>query len=260
MAVGYWPKTAPINYCEDDYVVTFYVAEFCNTFTNVSYVLAGLNGLRIYRKFSNALPLSYLLASIMFISTGIASGLFHGSLTLTALKMDELSETIAMLCFLYSFTSNQWMLYLHALLASIGIILIETDFCEIHLTIITVLTVLFVGYIARNSMNIQNEKWKYLRHHLMLTQILYASIAGLSFAFDKFACDYIKTTPILNQIEFHAFGWHCFGGLSVNIGIISISIMHLVRNGVIDPKKQSVTLHALFAVLDYNYTIDSKQK
>ena len=254
---GYWPFTAPINYCEDDYVISFYIAEFYNTFTNISYIIAGINGFIIYKKYRHILPINYLFAAIMFISTGISSGLFHGSLTLTALKMDELSETMAMLCFLYSFTSKyyQWILYLHAIIASAGIIMIETDFCEIHLTIITILALLSIGRIAKNTAEIDSEQWRSFRDGLRAKIIVCGLIAVSAFAFDKFACDMIKSTWILNQIEFHAFGWHLFGGIAVNYAFIAISILHLIKNGIVNLDEDALILKTFYGVLDYDFII-----
>jgi hypothetical protein len=43
---GYWgEKTAAVNWCEADYAVTIYVAEFMNTLSSLSIPLNGIYGL-----------------------------------------------------------------------------------------------------------------------------------------------------------------------------------------------------------------------
>ncbi|GLA61258.1 hypothetical protein AtubIFM55763_006428 [Aspergillus tubingensis] len=67
------------SFCEEDYVVTRYVAEFINTLTNVVYILYAIYGINRLRRQSNedvfrALPYWGLMG------VGIASAAFHMNL------------------------------------------------------------------------------------------------------------------------------------------------------------------------------------
>lgn len=75
----YWgPVTATINWCEEDYVVTKYIAEFCNTTTNAVFIILAAVAIR------NAIRYHYerriLLTSLGFMLVGIGSWLFHMTL------------------------------------------------------------------------------------------------------------------------------------------------------------------------------------
>ena len=46
-AAGFWgPVTSSVDWCEHNYEVSYYVAEFFNCFSNLAIVAAGLLGLR----------------------------------------------------------------------------------------------------------------------------------------------------------------------------------------------------------------------
>lgn len=85
----YWGKvTSTINWCEEDYVVTRFIAEFCNTTTNSVFVLlatiAIINSLRYgYEKRILVIGAGYLLV-------GIGSWLFHMTLKYEFQLLDEL--------------------------------------------------------------------------------------------------------------------------------------------------------------------------
>ncbi|KAK7998781.1 hypothetical protein PG991_014456 [Apiospora marii] len=88
--LGAWsPPTSTANFCEEDYVVTRYVAEFMNSMTNLPYVYFALKymygpGSRgLFRPRTDFMSLSLLVL-------GICSFLFHASLRHTLQYADEL--------------------------------------------------------------------------------------------------------------------------------------------------------------------------
>lgn len=78
-ALYYWgPVTASINWCEEDYVVTKYIAEFCNTTTNALFII--LAALAIRNAFRYGYERRVLFTSMGFMLVGVGSWLFHMTL------------------------------------------------------------------------------------------------------------------------------------------------------------------------------------
>lgn len=88
---GVWsPPTSTANFCEEDYVITRYVAEFINSLTNVAYVYFALR--YMYGSGSRGLfAPNWDAQSMALLGLGIGSFLFHASLRQTLQFVDELS-------------------------------------------------------------------------------------------------------------------------------------------------------------------------
>ncbi|GME43488.1 alkaline phytoceramidase [Neofusicoccum parvum] len=94
---GYEPAwftpTSRVNFCEEDYLVTPYIAEFVNTITNTSYVIYAYYGIRRLRGNPNAALLS--LPYIGLAAVGILSAAFHATLTYAGQMSDDISMIFA---------------------------------------------------------------------------------------------------------------------------------------------------------------------
>ena len=83
---GFWGHvTASRDWCEPNYAVTPYIAEFWNTISNLLYILFAINLWRIKRNLDRTVPQFHHFQSLnVFISglfvLGFASGSFHGTL------------------------------------------------------------------------------------------------------------------------------------------------------------------------------------
>ena len=83
---GFWGiPTASIDWCEQNYAVTPYVAEFWNTLSSLSMVIAGAVGLAS-RRFAREIRLAFGL----LILVGLGSIAFHGTLRFELQMLDEL--------------------------------------------------------------------------------------------------------------------------------------------------------------------------
>ncbi|KAK8033989.1 dihydroceramidase [Apiospora rasikravindrae] len=90
---GVWgPPTSWANFCEEDYGVTRYTAEFINTLSNIAYVYMALS----YpgRHGQPGLFLNLDSMSLSMILVGVTSTIFHGTLLLNAQLADELSMLV----------------------------------------------------------------------------------------------------------------------------------------------------------------------
>eukprot|EP01089_Gocevia_fonbrunei_P013844 TRINITY_DN3645_c0_g1_i1.p1 TRINITY_DN3645_c0_g1~~TRINITY_DN3645_c0_g1_i1.p1 ORF type:complete len:269 (-),score=6.23 TRINITY_DN3645_c0_g1_i1:123-929(-) len=97
---GYWgPVTASIDWCEPNYVVSHYIAEFWNTISNFMLILLPILGYIHYTRYN--FPFRYKLMALMCITIGLGSALFHGTLLFYCQLADELPMLWSGLCILY---------------------------------------------------------------------------------------------------------------------------------------------------------------
>ena len=117
MPAGLFVPSSSINWCEQDYVVTYYLAEFVNTISNVPPIFVsvaaliagsivvhekiGLNGKRLLQ------PWIVLLAYIAPIVVFCGSFVFHSTLTYAGQLLDELPM-------IYGICYFHWMLSAHS--------------------------------------------------------------------------------------------------------------------------------------------------
>ncbi|KAK2594965.1 alkaline ceramidase ydc1 [Conoideocrella luteorostrata] len=89
--MGVWgPPTSRANFCEEDYGLTFYLAEFINSLTNLAYVYLALR--YMYGPGSRGMFAPKLdFMSISLLGLGIGSFSFHASLRQTLEFADEFS-------------------------------------------------------------------------------------------------------------------------------------------------------------------------
>ncbi|KAI1467377.1 putative alkaline phytoceramidase [Daldinia caldariorum] len=97
---GFWgEKTSTLNFCEEDYVMSYYCAEVCNTLTNVLFVLLGYKGIRGCIKYSH--PAIFIVTFAGYMVVGLGSTFFHASLKYPMQLVDELAMiyTTCFMCF-----------------------------------------------------------------------------------------------------------------------------------------------------------------
>ena len=101
MGHGYWgPITASVDWCEGNYEVTMYVAEFMNTLSSIPVALMGLCMLRQAVLQKRSTPLH--MAAIAMTIIGIGSVAFHGTLTRQGQLLDELPMVWGICAYLYA--------------------------------------------------------------------------------------------------------------------------------------------------------------
>ncbi|KII95372.1 hypothetical protein PLICRDRAFT_34220 [Plicaturopsis crispa FD-325 SS-3] len=89
LQAGLWgPHTGTTDFCEINYQITDYIAEFINTFSNVSYIILGAIGFYYIRR--ERLPTRVALCYACLVVIGLGSFLYHATLMRTAQMMDEL--------------------------------------------------------------------------------------------------------------------------------------------------------------------------
>ncbi|TDZ41419.1 Alkaline ceramidase 3 [Colletotrichum trifolii] len=87
---GYWdPVTATINWCEEDYYASHYVAEVVNTFTNAIFIYLASVG--VCNCIKNDHPRVFLVAYVGYMFIGLSSFIYHTTLKYWMQLFDELS-------------------------------------------------------------------------------------------------------------------------------------------------------------------------
>jgi len=133
---GYWsPNTASVDWCETNYVYSYYVAEWWNTMSSFVIVLVSVYGiLQWYQyKYENRFFWCFLLVIIV----GLGSAAFHGTLLYTGQILDELPMIYGSLLFLYAIMENEihkkykylpYLMIIYSLLFTISYIAMKTSF------------------------------------------------------------------------------------------------------------------------------------
>ncbi|KAK3899632.1 alkaline ceramidase [Staphylotrichum tortipilum] len=89
---GAWsPSNSRANFCEEDYVITFYLAEFINALTNIAYVYLALRAMYPPGRSTPLFRPRWDFMSLALLVLGIGSFLFHATLRQTLEFADEFS-------------------------------------------------------------------------------------------------------------------------------------------------------------------------
>lgn len=98
---GAWdPVTSPLDWCESNYVWSYYVAEWWNTISNLAMILPTLLGMiQIYR---SGAEMRFFMCFFSVFAVGVGSWLFHMTLTYPMQLVDELSMLYGTSVLLYS--------------------------------------------------------------------------------------------------------------------------------------------------------------
>jgi len=97
---GHWGEvTANIEWCERNYEVTYYIAEFWNTLSSLAVCIAGTAHLYIFRKYTTELRFKVMAWS--FVVIGLGSAAFHCTLRKGEQLLDEIPMLIAVFTYIY---------------------------------------------------------------------------------------------------------------------------------------------------------------
>lgn len=103
--ISFWGEcTATLDWCEENYHHTPFIAEFCkisfemvhileltgNTISNLGYIVTGWWGAKQCWKLRQALPIRYALLFVWMAVIGVGSLLFHATLKYSMQLLDEI--------------------------------------------------------------------------------------------------------------------------------------------------------------------------
>ena len=106
---GYWnPTTATANFCEEDYLITFYVAEFINTLSNLAYVYYAFNPPKLGLSDNRSQKATWDIHTFTLLSIGITSAIFHWTLRQIPQFFDETSMYLLIAGFAFELLTSTY--------------------------------------------------------------------------------------------------------------------------------------------------------
>lgn len=225
---GFWAQTATIDWCECNYEVSYFIAEWWNTLSNLSFILPELAQYFALSRHKNV-EMVFKSAFLSLSLVGIGSFCFHMTL---ARPMQMFDETSMILVSLHGF----YLLYiirkpnvnrnlLIALLICYGLIFFSLYIFLVDYPIFHNTTFGLLVY-ASTAIGYQ-LKQQYGPHYRFWTVIILQHFAFLLWLIDKHYCDTLTTirSGLPNWLkpitQLHAL-WHLIMGLSSYIFIRSL--------------------------------------
>ncbi|OQR97996.1 alkaline ceramidase 3-like [Thraustotheca clavata] len=237
---GYWGEpTSSVDWCEDNYVWSYYIAEWWNSWSNVPPMM-----LAVYAMFKShqvhvetQQPMSIRLAYFVPIVIYAGSFAFHSTLTYVGQMLDELPMMYGTLYFHYITLRHnpimKWIIIAFALALTCMMAIsrnVPLPFQIAHGTLVTGL--LFRGIIFnKNHTEVKNTRL------LNLSGILYAS-ATFFWLMDLHFCSTVKS------LHFHAL-WHLLTGVATFVWI-QFACAHEISVG-----KKKLHVQSIAMVLPY---------
>ena len=226
-AQRFWgPVDANIQWCEEDYAVSPYIAEFWNTLSSLYLVVLGIFGIiMVRRKASTELRFVFCWSSLMVV--GIGSTLFHATMRYHAQVLDELPMVLGNLSILFALMDNsgvsekrqgQSQILLQRWLPPCMVLwgvfstIMYFAFPEAYLVFIFLygLPVLLIIYY---SLKLVIRKRSH-RMGVILRRCFTLSLCLYGFGFILWNLEHILC-PHVQNLQLHAW-WHLFAGLGTH--------------------------------------------
>ncbi|OAL50594.1 alkaline phytoceramidase [Pyrenochaeta sp. DS3sAY3a] len=244
---GAWgPVTSNHNFCEEDYNITGYIAEFVNTLTNATYVIYGLHGIRrICFKQNKSLFSALTFSYWGLIGVGLLSGWFHSTLKYHSQMGDDLSMFLAvgailhqLLCF--QATPAQQRNYTLAILGTV--IPISVYHCwadEIYVHEITFAFMIFL--VSRHTRALIKKQVKNEDSRKKLGKMATFGISTGLFGYflwniDFHLCNHVTAfkhyvgLPWGFVFELHGW-WHILTGIGAYVGMALVEYLVTIEEG-----------------------------
>ncbi|CCF58235.1 hypothetical protein KAFR_0E00810 [Kazachstania africana CBS 2517] len=261
--VGYWGNTtAIIDWCEENYVISKYFAEWTNTLTNTVYFIVA--SYYIYRARKNKLETRFTLIGLGFGLVGFGSWLFHMTLKYDFQLLDELPMLYATAIPAWGlFCEFDWKLFrkrqrddnkcsvkLQAIIAiAIFALVTLTTWIYIDLKIpsifqifygILTVGVVIISAIFTYTVIEENKESELVKRNLMTTMTMGSIIFVMGFfcwQLDVHYCSFWRFLrrsylhlPLGTLLELHGW-WHILTGIGVYIFIVFLEYLRVLVIG-----------------------------
>lgn len=237
----FWgPQTSYLNFCEEDYVITRYIAEFINTLSSFVYIAYGIYGLSKLRHKPNASSRS--IPYFGLIGVGVCSAGYHMTLKYHTQMSDELSMHLLTTPLLYRILSFQTSpertrivgIILSLLFTVVMVVHMVMD--EFLLHAVTFGTAVYL--IATRTLKIIPRQIPDPVTRKNIQSVALFGCASFIFGYlvwliDEWACRVLTKTrqavglPLAFLFELHGW-WHVFTAIG---GYIAVAIIDLLTSG-----------------------------
>ncbi|KAI9106149.1 ceramidase-domain-containing protein [Phlyctochytrium arcticum] len=244
---GYWgPPSATLDWCEENYIVTPYLAEYWNAVTNLVFFLWPICGIASCFKTGSEKRFMFSFATLMIV--GMGSFLFHGTLLYTMQLLDELPMAMATCSFIYChlemFNKKRSIVIPLALLATF--VATVTSYAVLKTPIIfqAMFIVLTLVQLVTGLINLRKLRKTHPKEAVTLGLLTAACVAIILTAFalwntDQLHCGAIQHHrneigyPFRIGLELHAW-WHLLSGYSGYLGVVAAQYCRLLVLGRTD--------------------------
>ena len=234
---GYWsPSTSSIDWCERNYAISHYIAEFWNCLSSFSMCVLG--GILFIRGVYNKIEARFLLSSLGFVLVGLGSAYFHGTLTHLGQMADELPMVYSMIIWWFIlFRMNEVKPTMNKLF-SMDILLIFGIFYGFLWTYVHSLQTFVLIFQAHMGLMVLGGIGKLIylyrqplhrASRLKYLLIVYVGLlvsAFVCWVVDQQLCEQFNTISRLNP-QLHAW-WHVFGAVHCHLGIVCGEAMRVL--------------------------------
>ncbi|KAL2817679.1 ceramidase [Aspergillus cavernicola] len=238
----FWgPQTSYLNFCEEDYVITRYVAEFINTLSSSIYCVFGLYGLNQLRKNGQA-SISRSIPYLGLIGVGVCSGGYHMTLKYHTQMSDELSMHLLTTPLLYRILTFQKSPQHTKLVGSI-LFTIFTIVMVVHMVMDEFLlhavsfgaAVLLITTKTMKTIPRQIPDLAIRANVRLISQFgLFSFVFGYTvWLIDTWFCGHLTEVrnavglPLAFLFEFHGW-WHVFTGIG---GYVAVAVVDVITSG-----------------------------
>ena len=236
---GYWgPVHSSIDWCERNYAVSFYVAEWFNTWSNVSMVVLGL--VSVYLHWRERSERRYMATGFTLFLIGVGSAAFHGTLTHIGQQGDETPMVIGSAVWLWCLTFHdpafearhprlgKQVAYVFSVL--VGAFAVAHYVYSFVLVFQGLIAVMVVAMLASLSL-----KWRRARDPALARPFaLYWVTILVAFPLwlcDQHFCEHLHALPAgLPNPQFHAW-WHLLMGANCYLGPVVEEPIRLAAKG-----------------------------
>ncbi|KAL3235316.1 Alkaline ceramidase YPC1 [Nakaseomyces bracarensis] len=255
---GFWgPVTSTIDWCEENYVVSHYVAEWSNTVTNTIFIMSALY--TIYCVLRNRFETRFLLIGLTYCLVGVGSWLFHMTLKYRFQLLDELPMIYAMCVPCWSliteifetFTDNSGPLSRFKQVFIASLILATTSGVTVVYLIVKNATIhqaffgCLIGVVAFSSAYMVIN---YVKDPIQKKNLYHSMIMGATFFMSGYAVwlmdihlcslwrfirrEYLLL-PLGLLLELHGW-WHVLTGLGIYYYIVYLEYLRLITTEHLD--------------------------
>ncbi|KAH3815242.1 alkaline ceramidase 3-like isoform X1 [Dreissena polymorpha] len=225
--LGYWgPPSSTIDWCEENYRVTHFIAEFWNTISNVSMIIPPFIGAFLLVK--DKLEFRLVASHLSLMCVGLGSWCFHMTLLYSMQLLDELPMIWGSAVLIYNLATVEYPAKSHNLLLSAGLF----TYCAIVTLVYIMCNIPIFFQIAYGLMvcSLVATAWKVSRSIAWANKtVLVCAVVAYGTGFilwniDNQFCSSLKSmryhTGFLSPLfEFHAW-WHILAGIGTYMGII----------------------------------------